>query len=266
MLCNGSSVITFDNVNFWNASLELEGVLSAIDLVSLSVNVSMTNCSFVGEPILFVSFLNPINFTMSNCYFQQALEISSTYKHSSKMIKFLIKDSMFCDNYIVFNHKSEAFSTVFAEQKYPLLSFENVSFINMSQALLVHGPVNLTVDDCFFERNRGSISPVLLYHVNLFFHGMNTTFYNNVSNTGGAIHLSSSTLWITDNVTVSFVNNTAMQVGGAIFVTEDAAEVIDDAVFDIETMSSDCFYQLTSNPETPGLLGFENNSALYNWW
>ncbi len=63
-------------------------------------------------------------------------------------------------------------------------------------------------------------------------------------------------------MTVSFVNNTAMQVGGAIFVTEDAAEVIDDAVFDVETLSLDCFYQLTSNPEIPGLLRFENNSAL----
>ncbi len=157
-LSNGTSVITFENVNFWNASLELDGVLSTIDRISLSVNVSMTNCSFVGKATL---FHNPIRFSISNCYFQQALE-SVQDKHTSKVVKFQIKDScMFCDNYIIFHH---IFSTVFAEKENPLLSFENVSFISMNQALLVYGPVNLTLDDCFFEQNRGSISPVLLYH------------------------------------------------------------------------------------------------------
>ena len=114
--------------------------------------------------------------------------------------------------------------------------------------LILRGPMNATIDSCLFSNNTVSVSTVEMDKVNLFFVG-NSTFSNNVGSNGGAIYMSKSIMWLERGAHISFVNNTALQVGGAISFGEK-----------IENCIYNCFYQLTVKEGNISLV-FSNNSA-----
>ena len=89
----------------------------------------------------------------------------------------------------------------------------------------------------------------------------NITFENNTGIKGGAMALYSSTLNIARDTSVYFFNNTAKEVGGAIYVTNE-----DSDYYSIESALNylyiPCFYQLLDfNKQQTYNMKFVNNSA-----
>ena len=90
----------------------------------------------------------------------------------------------------------------------------------------------------------------------------NIAFLNNTGIKGGAMALYSSTLNIARNTSVHFYNNTATEVGGAIYVTNE-----DSNHYSIEPSLNylyiPCFYQLLDyNDQQTYDMKFANNSAI----
>ena len=151
-----------------------------------------------------------------------------------------------------------------------IVSLDSVTFsetIN-NPSFLITGPATVTVNNCSFNNNAGVTSTLYVHSVNLFFTG-DTVFSNNVGNAGGAIRMSESTIWLDYNTNITFSNNTAGTVGGAIYVQEFTTPNFLDAVAAInEPSPPDCFYRLMFNAGANGhnlslsaLVNFEHNSA-----
>lgn len=150
---------------------------------------------------------------------------------------------------------------------------KNVCFLDNhvtnSAPLSVEGPVNMTVENCSFMSNSG-ISTIFLQLVNVLFVGENI-FFGNFGSAGGALHLTTATMHLDNSTSLTFENNTASNVGGAIYVEELRQQNILDETFTNSltpfTNPRECFYQLTYNviPEDRNQLNiavvFKNNSA-----
>ena len=134
-----------------------------------------------------------------------------------------------------------------------ILLLQNVSFTatTMKESVLdLHGPMKATIDSCSFSNNNVLLSTINLDTVDLCLVG-NSSFSTNIATNGGAIYMSRSIIWLEKGAHVSFVNNRASQVGGAITVEEKFANC------------HSCFYDLnfTGFQEGDASLIFSNNSA-----
>lgn len=104
-----------------------------------------------------------------------------------------------------------------------------------SYGMFLKGPMNVTINNSTFNKNRALVSTLRAENINLFFLG-STTFLNNIGSTGAAIEMSRSTIWLDKNTQVSFVNNSATQIGGAISISEQ--------IINSGQLRKQCFYQL----------------------
>ena len=98
----------------------------------------------------------------------------------------------------------------------------NVTFNETN--LQITGPAIVTIDRCLFENSHDAnaiLSPFVLHSINLFLVG-DILFINNVGYRGGAMYLYHSILYLEQGANVTFVNNTAEDVGGAIYVYTQA--------------------------------------------
>ena len=137
---------------------------------------------------------------------------------------------------------------------------KRVNFTNCLKtgtALLLLGPMNIVINDCNFDHNEIRTSTMILYKVNLSFFGY-TRYSNNIANIGGAISMTNSTIWLGPNSNVSFINNTALSKGGAIFVSETNYWKLADIMH--KDSLSECFYQFLAFPLNSTLY-FKNNTA-----
>ena len=130
--------------------------------------------------------------------------------------------------------------------------FRNVSVIDNQAktttggSVAIIGPATVTMENCLFDHNNAG-SAIRLLHVNLYFIG-NTTFSNNIGNSGGAILMINTTMWLGNGTHISFINNNATEVGGAIWVTPyDPLPPFYSSI----TAYPPCFYQLTFNLAEP---------------
>ena len=159
-----------------------------------------------------------------------------------------IKDSYFAKN-----------STLLVNQEDDLdvtLVLKNVSFINnihdISMSMFLLGLTNTTIDSCYFEGNMGYPSFFVAYSANILFKG-NTTFVDNVGGRGGAMSVFGSLIYFELNTNVTFINNRATDVGGAIYYEGLSSLEYYGLPIGIELGSADkCFYQVT----------FENNDII----
>ena len=115
----------------------------------------------------------------------------------------------------------------------------------------------INIVDCDFHDNHGTaIGAVNVAH-NLRFYG-NVTFHRNKAQRGGALALVSTQIYFKGLTHVSFVNNSAKDVGGAIFV-ESTSTVYEESNPDTHTY---CFYLFPDLARYPNpLISFENNIA-----
>ena len=109
---------------------------------------------------------------------------------------------------------------------------ENCTIIN---SLVILTDVSLFVKDC--EIKNCTHSAVVSYSSFIIFAGI-VEFSNNTGETGGALNLRGSRIKIMENANVSFLNNSASEFGGAIFV--DNA----DLYVSSEGYNSFCFYSI----------------------
>ena len=140
------------------------------------------------------------------------------------------------------------------------LMLKNVSFIeniNNASPLYLVGLINTTIDSCYFEGNVGYPSFFVAFSANLFFKG-NTTFVNNVGWRGGAMYVVHSFMYFELSTNITFINNRATDVGGAIYYEGD-----ESSLEYIENFPIKCFFQLTfENIRINNhLVYFINNSA-----
>ena len=123
----------------------------------------------------------------------------------------------------------------------------NVLPFDLASAIIKAAYINmLIIEDCEFGNNKGTAVQVLFSDVT--FSG-NTNFFNNRAVRGGALSLHHSYMYLSKSVTVSFTNNHAQEVGGAMNVNQ-----LDDSM---------CFYQAPVNAYSVSWssLHFIQNSA-----
>ena len=89
----------------------------------------------------------------------------------------------------------------------------------------------------------------------------NVSFINNTATVGGAMAFYSSVLKIAPGARISFINNSALERGGAIFI--DPGFQVRELVLNKRTSSFECFYQVmdSNTDDKQCTLRFANNSA-----
>lgn len=155
-----------------------------------------------------------------------------------------------------------------------ILMLKNVTFFNnintnyTSISLFLVGLANTTIDSCHFEGNVGYPSFFVIYSVGVILFRGNTTFVNNVGGRGGAMHLIGSTMYFEPTTNITFVNNRATNVGGAIFYERLTSLqyyqlYIGKDILLLASPAYKCFYQLTFDCDdiSNHLVYFINNSA-----
>ncbi len=148
--------------------------------------------------------------------------------------------------------------TVTADDQLQLLQqlkIESVSFIgNDFSGLFVEGPMDIIINGSKFINNSGSLGGAInVSDSRVSFIG-DSLFLNNSGNNGGAIHLSNSTILLEEDSSITFKDNRASEIGGAISSEPGCAQ-------------GNCFYSLTFDVDEhstsiPVSIVFENNTAV----
>ncbi len=250
------SSIKFNNIAFDNSSLSMEFFGASLN----SHILEFSSCDFASSSKRISLFYHAaVNLTITGCHFKEELRFQYDPPGENNAI-IMITHSQFEQSALYFDYQPQS---SFNNN----LLLTNVSMFDMKQALVVYGPTNLTVEDCYFANNSGLLSPVLLDQVDLNFRG-NTTFINNIGSAGGALHLSRSRILLDTclNTTVAnFTGNFATQVGGAIFVESCGLQITDTVISDAERVTQ-CFYQLVQDILVPPCfnrpqISFESNTG-----
>lgn len=144
------------------------------------------------------------------------------------------------------------------------ITMTNVLFINNSdtsenQAIVkISNNVEMTVANCTFYNNQAT--PIQAVLGSLRFED-DTAFVNNIGIRGGALSLVYSSIYISNNTDILFLNNTAKDVGGAIYVQYYYS------LYTFTPLYSLCFYQLPDFSDRSSVinidstLNFTNNRA-----
>ena len=212
-----------------------------------SATIHLDNCSvFLGT--------GDYNVGPGLAVYAKLSNISLTVKHS----QFTTNSSMYFVSSVI---ESDSASVL----------LENVSFIENTNpsytTLLIVGIGNAVIDSCLFERNVALVSPFTAISINVVFRG-NTTFANNIGYRGGALHFDQSTMYLESDTNLTFANNTAIDVGGAIY-TNFIVPGGSIPFLDYGNNPYECFFQLNFNVNTDvdgalsTSLNFVNNSALH---
>ena len=145
------------------------------------------------------------------------------------------------------------------------VSIQHSHFINNNDlrgspvVVYVFGLVFMDIADSEFGDNRGTAVRAVSIGGGVYLHG-NITFYHNIGRQGGALALTSSPIFLMMQSSVSFVSNSADDVGGAIFVESSSI------MYEVNAPHTDakCFYQFPewqpSNDDYTSVT-FKNNSA-----
>ena len=216
----------------------------------LDVQITDSTISNHRAGALFVSindanFRPNINITMKNCsIFNNTLE--SVIPASAGIS--IISDATF---------------DITSALQYLRVVIENSTFFN-NHAHEASGVISLlrvthvTIHNCEFLNNTGS--PIMAYQSTLTLSG-NVSFVGNIAVKGGALSLTLSTINITDGSNIVFKNNSATDVGGAIYVEQLSANIYLD---NVEGTAAQCFYQLLGKSETGNYsLTFADNTAMH---
>ena len=130
----------------------------------------------------------------------------------------------------------------------PNFKFSNVTIRNCTfiESALIFKSVLLHIENTIFTKNSQSTA-LKLYSSHLIFHGR-VSFINNSAISGGALSLIESIMYVKGNCSVDFINNSAEETGGAVFIDND----------------DECFYIV--EPDNPRhwsncTLHFRNNKA-----
>ena len=197
--------ITVIDSNFTNHSgIGVESRMTELDLMDYTRQLKVIRCNFTNSS-LFIGYVRA-NVMIDDC-------------------KLFSLDSW--SIYVVVEHGSVfiAGNILFSNIDYAGDIINGISFF--SSNITINGNVT-------FANN--TVTPIIAYSSTVTLSGY-ILFVNNTSTNGGALALYSSTLNIASNTTVHFINNSAMDTGGAIYVTNDKNRFSNPEYVP-------CFYQL----------------------
>ena len=204
--------ISLSNVTFTNNTADSGGAVW-IDLVTQRDprTVSLYNCQ--ASPVSVVR-IHKCTFANNTGYLGSALAVTSEGAYStftslptSGHIHLVIQNTSFS------NHQSPSESTVL-----PILNY-NLTRASVTQATVyLHRIINVTFTSCQYRNNNST--GLLAEKSNVFLEGQNV-FKNNSGVRGGGLILLYSYLYPRLNTKVSFINNRASEVGGAMYIKEE---------------------------------------------
>ena len=244
------------NTSMYNSTY-YDGVLK-VDSYMFPTKI-YTTCSLENETVIIITIENC---TFSNNRAGSAIEVESKSNVRIRL-QMLISDSIFYENENAIKLrgqylKNQAWQTMVSGRL--LISLRNVTFEKNFPQLSTSGVVclfnvnMLNIQDCRFINNQGTAIKSYYSAVTL---AGDTLFSNNTSTRGGALLLHDSYMYLTAFSNISFFNNRAKDVGGAIYLQHTNIQF---DIFDILP----CFYQITSDSlmDSPELnLNFKSNSA-----
>ena len=186
-----------------------------------------------------------------NSSFEQPLTVQNTYWDGG-----WIEASIQNSNFLNVKGSAAVHFTTYATNQLQLLKMKSVSFTgNDFSALFVEGAMDVRINGSEFINNSGLLGGAInVSDSRLFFAGDNL-FLNNSGSNGGAIHLFNSTIWLEKDSNITFKNNRASEIGGAISSEPGCIQDVN------------CFYSLTFNvnehsTSIPVSIVFKNNTAL----
>ena len=205
------------------------------------LNIKIVNCTFIHNKVAIDTDLAS-NVTLS--------------------LEMLITGSSFVENENALNFRRKSFDIMTSEttsRRHLSLSLRNVTLENNHPKFIHSGVIYmvyvdmLNIHDCKIINNTGTAIESYFSALTLF--GENL-FRNNTSTKGGALVLYESYLYFTLLSRTLFVNNSANDIGGAIYVTQLPYFMTD------RRDESPCFYQVHSNKDSTNLyIGFRGNMA-----
>ncbi len=253
-----TEIVSIENSAFMNNSevtARFNGYLPSITMDIINTVISSGSFVIRTEAVMFT--VNVVNTTVDNL--QDGLTFEAE-RHSNG----IVTDSKFSNTGL-------RLSDPFPEESSGTLrlNITNTQFMGNGQLsfttegiVLVTGPATVAITNCSFENNIASV--LVLTHVELYLQE-NVLFYNNNGVSGGAMVLTNSTMWLDKDSRVKFIKNTVLQVGGAIWLTQEPILNI----YTTENGYPPCFYQLTFDITNPsdnkdflGLVTFQDNSAV----
>ena len=219
-LKNNSYDVTFIDCNFSGNNF----LGDIVSLGSSSLNVTFIDCHFTGNiamsgGIVFLYISHKVTFI--DCDFTgnsiNVVDIYNSY------------DVVFVNCSIYKNKDTSSSGINVAYGSMLLVNSHNVTFANCiiytntvtaiyrtAYILYLSSAQNVTFTDCIFSNNKGT--PISAYKSNFTLSGT-ILFSNNTAFEGGALALTGeSYVYIANNTNVIFLNNTAENVGGAVFV------------------------------------------------
>ena len=270
-LSNGSHEAIFKSSIFWGQYSGIIGYIQPSNIHAVNktdVAIKVTKCSFSNDStgINLISE-SSVAISVLECKFQRNQRgFSVTVKRGA--FHALIENTVF--DRLNHNQGLQTYFLSNARLTENYLTLRNVSYLhnNVSLylgALVFSGPLNLTFENCVFRENFGLISTLILRSVNVLFRKQNH-FAGNIGSTGGALYMSHSTsLWLNRGAYITFENNTATRLGGAVFLEESGHRSFLDVSFSTALSKPKCFYQLPFSIELLSdipILSFLNNSAV----
>ena len=206
---NNSKIVSITNTKFENNSADFGGALW-IYLLRERVPISQEYHTLTAS----VATILNCTFGNNTGYLGAALAFISrgnysTFKdlQASTLFQLIIQNTSFENN------QSPRESIVLL-----LLNYKLTPTTVTRSTVYLYGIQNISFANCQFKNN--NISGLLAEKSNVFFEGENI-FYNNSGVRGGAIFLLYSYLYPRLNTKISFVDNRASEVGGAIYIKED---------------------------------------------
>ena len=206
---NNSKIVSITNTKFENNSADFGGAVwtyllteklpklqkyhtPTVSVVRIWSCIFENNTGYLGAALAFTSERNYNTFTDLP---------------ASTLFQLTIQNTSFENN------QSPSESTVLS-----LLNYKLTPTTVTRTAVYLYGIQNISFANCQFKNN--NISGLLAEKSNVFLEGDNI-FYNNSGARGGGIFLLYSYLYPRLNTKVSFVNNRASEVGGAIYIKEE---------------------------------------------
>ena len=205
-------MISLSNVTFTNNTADFGGALW-LDLGTQRdpSTVSLYNCQ---APPVSVVRVQKCTFANNTGYLGSALAVTSEGAYSTFTdlitaghVQLIIHNTSFRD------HQTPNRSTVL-----PILNYKLTNATVTRATVYLHSIRNATFASCQFENNTST--GLLAEKSNVFFEGENI-FKNNSGVRGGGLILLYSYLYPKLNAKISFINNRASEVGGAMYIKEE---------------------------------------------
>ena len=206
--------------------------------------------------------LNVINSSISH-HQQGGMTIES-----SSALNVTIRDCTIEANDIISDESGHSAAVSIHSQVPPYRSVVNISRTHFAHnrdlrgqlvetVVYVLGAHEVWITDCDFRHNRGTALRTDLIDSSLHLKG-NVTYSNNTGWQGGALVLVSTQVYVWPGAHISFENNYAKDVGGAIYV-ESTSTMYYEAANDPDTRIG-CFYKFSEMDNFPAIT-FINNLA-----